>query len=350
MGNSANEQDFSEDIDAMLACWEVSDGTARQNLIRNVTEDMAKRDHYDGKANARELRLNMKPIDDIQIYLRHVKECPEGKKICGTNTIIYDIVSFVVGDAKPFESTIRAGKPAKVSLEEGPIVPGLMLAMVHMREGEQAYVLVHPSQAYGRLGCPPMIPPDAYLYYYVKILKVLEESTLNRAIQYELDNRVMIPWEEKVSLIEEHKRIANDYWRDEQPKEALIRYKAAIKVLEELETSLIMSNSNMRTKMVDLLLNATIALNKLSNHKSATKYAKKALQFDPDNLKIYYHLAKARIGLADYLTALCWIERAQRKDPKNRSFDHLKIQLEPYFRHYNQSELLRKMASCAANM
>lgn len=346
----ATEQDFSDDIDSMIACWDRSSQKLDPVLDHKVAKDMTKCDHYDGKTSVSELRKNMKPIDDIEIYMRYVREYPEGKNINGTNTVIYDVVSFIIGDPKPFESTIRAGKPAKVSLEEGPIVPGLMLAMVHLKEGEQAYVLVHPSHAYGKLGCPPMIPPNAYLYYYVKIIKVLEESTLSRAIQYERDNRIMLPWEEKVELIEEHKRIANSFWKDDQVREALIRYKAAIEVLDELDMGLVMSNKSLRNNMIDLLLNAAIALNKLGNHKSATKYAKRALKFNPDNVKIYYHIAKARIGLADYLTALCWIEKAQKKDPKNRSFDHLKIQIEPHFRHYDQSELLKKMAECAANM
>lgn len=317
-----------------------------QRGLLNRQSDVKSTDYYDGTIRFKEIRKCMEPIEGDQVYIKITESNPEGTLINAMSSIHLDRVGYLENESTPFESSIHDSKPDTLNLAEGPILPGLLLGILKMRERERAEILIHPAMAYGRLGCLPLIPGDAWLLYYIKIHKVWTESHLDTFVKYERDHLTEVPLEHKISLIEEHKVVANNYLRDGFPKEALVRYKAAIKCLDELpETKL--AGSTLLTKLLTtLLVNAAITLNQLGMPKSATKMAKRALSVEPDNLKAFYQIIKARLSLCDYDKALMWLDKANKVSPNNPSFDGLKLQLDSKVESDKErrSEMLKKMS------
>lgn len=64
----------------------------------------------------------------------------------------------------PFDSTLmqceaKGDDSLRINLAAGGLIPGLHLGVLSMRKGEKAELLIHPDYAYGKMGCPPRIPP-----------------------------------------------------------------------------------------------------------------------------------------------------------------------------------------------
>lgn len=345
------EQNLEEEAAAMLRIWN------KDEFMKDVERDIEKRKrdelkenelHYDGETEFNEIIKDMKPIDgkSDQVYIKIIESNPSGKQIDATHTILFDRVGYLEHEIEPFESSIYEGKPTRLSLLEGPIIPGLLEALLTMREGETANIMIRPSMAYGALGVFGTIPEEATLFYRVVVHKVWDESKLTELLNLEKSEYAIIPIEQKIAFIEEHKNIANQYLRDGHPKEAIIRYKAAIKCIDEVPAAQIRSNETVSELLITLLQNTSIAFNQMKMHKAATNAAKRALLMNPKNVKAYYQLAKARIALRDYPNATMWIEKANKLFPDTSVFDHLKLELD--FQYHEEekkrNELMRNMS------
>lgn len=50
------------------------------------------------------------------------------------------------------------------------------LGLLSMRRGEVARFLFKPTYAYGMLGCPPLIPPNATVLFEIELLDFLDSA------------------------------------------------------------------------------------------------------------------------------------------------------------------------------
>ena len=51
-----------------------------------------------------------------------------------------------------------------------PLIVGLQVALRSMRAGELARILLAPAVAFGPLGNPPRVPPNASVLYIVELI------------------------------------------------------------------------------------------------------------------------------------------------------------------------------------
>lgn len=344
-----NEQVYEDEAQLILNSWsrekimkEIEDDTERLNKQK---ED-AERENYDGERNFEDIAKEMTPLADNQVYIKVFVSNPDAREIKPSHSVLFDRIGYLEYELMPFESSICDGKPSLINLTQGPIIPGLLYALTSLREGDRASIMIGPGMAYGKLGCPGLIPPDASLLYFVRIYKIFEESQLSLVLDYEKEFMTDIPLAEKLMLVEEHKTMANKYLDDDMPKEALVRYKAGIKCLEDITDDEMRRSATVTGLLRTLLCNSAIVYNKMGMHKSATKAAKRALFMDPRDIKSYYQLAKARLALADHSGALKWIEKGSKVCSANSCFDKLKIQLDFKLKDESEKrkEIMKKMS------
>lgn len=74
------------------------------------------------------------------------------------------------GDGKEFDSSYSRGQPAVFPV--GRVIKGWTEALQLMKEGAKWQLCIPPELAYGKNGMPPVIPPEATLYFEVELLKV----------------------------------------------------------------------------------------------------------------------------------------------------------------------------------
>lgn len=53
---------------------------------------------------------------------------------------------------------------------------GLEIGLLTMKKGEVARFVFTPDYAYGRQGCPPLIPPNATVMFEVEVLDFLDSD------------------------------------------------------------------------------------------------------------------------------------------------------------------------------
>ena len=327
-----SEQNLEEEATRMLQSWD------RDHLMREVktTKESNPKyleqdcmDFYNGETEFKDMFPDMEEHGGGMVYFKKLKSNPEGREIRLNGTVRFDSVGYLEFNPIPFESSFHEGKPNVWNLTERILLPGWEAVLTMLREGESANFILHPAVAYGKLGAPPLIPGDSFIFWHIKIHNSWEESMFDRMIQFEKDTHVDLPIDERISLIEEHKQIANEYLRDGKFRDALIRYKAAIKYIELLASDDEGLKLPTLIKLRALLYqNAAITFNKLNMHKSATKAAKNSLNSDPSNLKAYFQLIKARIALDDHINALRYLDVVKKIAPDNVSFNYLRIQVD----------------------
>lgn len=344
----ADEQNLEEEAQRMMLSWD------RNNLLKEVEEDRANAGeneedalYYSGDESFEDLKSDMRALEGNFVWIKVIDKKPKGKEIIASNTVLFDCIGFLEYNPEPFESTIHQGKPKIVNLagNDSFIIAGLLQGLLSLRQGERANILIHPAMGF-KSGGFPIIPGDSYLYYCVKIHQVWEEGNFDGMLQYERQMHVLIPLREKLELASEHKDVANQYLTDDKPREALVRYKAAIKWLIDTPQEEREKSAECRHLENILWQNISITMNKLGMHKSATKAAKQALAMNPTNIKALYQLARARIALGDHNRALLILEKAERVAPKNPSISLLRSQIDTNLRVEKQKreEIMLRMA------
>ena len=76
----------------------------------------------------------------------------------------------------------------------GNVIVGLDIALSTMKRGEVSRFHISPKYAYGLLGCPPRIPPNASILYEVELLSVLENSHLGEYEDLNEGERERLPF------------------------------------------------------------------------------------------------------------------------------------------------------------
>jgi len=73
-----------------------------------------------------------------------------------------------------FDSTEKRKEPLKLNVGAGQLIDGVDLGIMTMKLGEKADIMIAPKYGYGPVGCPPMVPGNAYLQFRVEILQIGE--------------------------------------------------------------------------------------------------------------------------------------------------------------------------------
>ena len=77
-----------------------------------------------------------------------------------------------LADGKVFDSSIPRGQPIPFTLGIGQVIPGWDQGILGMKVGGKRTLTIPPNLGYGANGYPPVIPPNATLYFDVELVSV----------------------------------------------------------------------------------------------------------------------------------------------------------------------------------
>jgi len=75
-------------------------------------------------------------------------------------------------DGNVFDSSYDREKPLRFTVGMGQVIPGWDEAILRLRVGDKAKLIIPPALAYGEAGVGEDIPPNATLYFEVELLDV----------------------------------------------------------------------------------------------------------------------------------------------------------------------------------
>nr|XP_050043384.1 peptidyl-prolyl cis-trans isomerase FKBP1A-like [Dermacentor andersoni] len=77
-----------------------------------------------------------------------------------------------LADGAKFYSPQDRGKPFQFRIGKGEVIRGWEGGVAQMSVGQRAKLICSPDYAYGAMGHPGIIPPNAVLTFYVKLLRL----------------------------------------------------------------------------------------------------------------------------------------------------------------------------------
>lgn len=81
-----------------------------------------------------------------------------------------------LADGRVFDSSLTRKKPFSFIVGEGKVISGWEIGVKSMRMGEKAKFYISSKYGYKKKGIPPIIPPNADLFFEIEILDITENK------------------------------------------------------------------------------------------------------------------------------------------------------------------------------
>ncbi len=134
----------------------------------------------DKKKKAEEFAANQqKLVDDLKATMQatpsglyyKITEATDGKKAnVGDNVSVHYAGKLV--DGTEFDSSFKRNEPIEIPIGVGQVIKGWDEGILLLKEGESATLLIPSELGYGANGAGGIIPPNAWLIFDVKLVKV----------------------------------------------------------------------------------------------------------------------------------------------------------------------------------
>lgn len=123
-----------------------------------------------------DLRALMRPLSppNDSIYKRTVRDGDASVQPAAHCRLTIHYNAYFEHGEQPFDSTYLRGQPMVFVTGQLETLPGLELACLSMRAGEESQFVIPYALLYGDLGCPVRIPPCADGLFIIQLLKVAE--------------------------------------------------------------------------------------------------------------------------------------------------------------------------------
>jgi peptidylprolyl isomerase len=108
--------------------------------------------------------------------IRYVIETPGKGPLLGSGDIVTVYYEGRFLNGKVFDGNRARAKPFSFRVNRGLVITGWDQILQLMSVGSKWLVIIPPELAYGRMGSPPRIPPNATLVFEIEILSVKRDE------------------------------------------------------------------------------------------------------------------------------------------------------------------------------
>ncbi|KAF4533441.1 hypothetical protein B566_EDAN001166 [Ephemera danica] len=277
---------------------------------------------------------------DGKLMKRVKKEGAGSVPVVGSHVVLhYNAYNEFVGE--PFDSTRLRHIPARFRLGEGACLVGVDQALLTMKKGEKSEFLLHPDLAYGPLGCPPRIPPDATVLFEISLMDHLEPQIANafeNAVEKGKEESSTFP--KMMERANAFRKVGGDFFCRELYRQAVTRFEKGISLLQRIAATGEEEDEERQKLLLTLYVNVANCNNKMAQYRQACTNCQRALAIDPESTKGHYHYGKALLRLQDYKRSEYHLKAALRNDPKSEEIGAELIKLEKTWKEAKKNETL----------
>ncbi|KAJ6655803.1 hypothetical protein lerEdw1_004856 [Lerista edwardsae] len=279
------------------------------------------------------LGQRMQDVTGDRGVLKEVVRAGAGDVVPVDASVLVKFSGYLENTDRPFDSNCFRRNPRLMRLGEDITLGGLEIGLLTMKKGELARFLFKPNYAFGAVGCPPLIPPNATVLFEVELLDFLDSAESDRFFDLTPEQRERFPLQEKLKVADTEREFGNYLFRQKHFMDARERYKRAYSVLKRVFAG---EADQARVDAAKLLvfLNLSFTYLKLERPARALAYGEKALELDQKNAKALFRCGQACLSLAEYERARDFLVRAQREQPFNHDINNALKQLASCYRDY----------------
>lgn len=235
--------------------------------------------------------------------------------------VIFHYNAYVGEDnPEPFDSTWLRNKPYRASMDT-LLVRGLALALMGMRKGEQCRLLLSPEYAFGAMGCPPRIPPNATILYEITLLNFVDlEGDTHELQGYSRPDFEKMPFEVLMEMCGRAHRNGNRLFEIDDHRAASSCYGSAIRALTSAPPLSRQSQDDhelWKQLLVKLYNNKALCALQTQDWKQAVSYGRRALDLDPTSAKALYRCGVGLRKQGELKEAADMMHRAARIEPNS---------------------------------
>ncbi|CAL1284045.1 unnamed protein product [Larinioides sclopetarius] len=275
-----------------------------------------------------QLKRKMTPVTDDGLILKEVLKQGVGCPIPEKSIVYIHYVAFLEGQKETFDSTRLRDKPFKFLLGDGKLLPGLEIGIQTMKKDELSRIMVNPKYAFGAMGCPPRIPPNAEILYEVEVLKFIPGKDVVEFEEMSPEERKKAPFEKIIGVYHCDSQLANDLFRRKMFKPAIARYRRIVTLFEEVSAANEEEDEQRKGYLLKLYLNLAQCYLNIQNPKKAIIYADLALKIDSGNPKGLYRMGKALYLTGSYERAENYLCKAKKHKPYEKCINEAIQELE----------------------
>jgi len=252
---------------------------------------------------------------------------------------------------EPFDSSRLRGRVHQFKLGAGEAIIGWDIGVATMKRGEISRFMMKHNYAYGNLGCPPRIPEKATVMFEIELLSFVDQSASDAYSALNEDEREKASFIEIYNLSIQLRQEGNEAFTTNQVGRACGRYSRALRLLENARLKDEEDEKLMKEACQKLYLNLSLCDLKQKRSGRAAKYARKALECDPRNVKAIYRLGMALRQLGEFDNAKKQLTRALRLSPNNRPVQEEIQKLDQDIKTFKNAEkdLLKKMMNISTS-
>ncbi|XP_074869794.1 inactive peptidyl-prolyl cis-trans isomerase FKBP6 [Carettochelys insculpta] len=238
---------------------------------------------------------------------------------------------------KPFDTNCYRRNPRLMKLGKEITLLGMEVGLLTMKKGELARFLFTPSYAYGALGCPPLIPPNATVLFEIELLDFLDSAESDKFFALTTEQQETFPLQKVLKVANTEREFGNYLFRQMRFRDARERYKRASLILCHRSSN---GDEQCQIDAAKLLvfLNLSYTYLKLERPVRALAYGEKALEIDKRNVKALFRCGQACLSLTEYEKAREFLVRAQKEQPFNQDINNELKKLASCYRDYMGKE------------
>ncbi|XP_069342644.1 inactive peptidyl-prolyl cis-trans isomerase FKBP6 isoform X1 [Eulemur rufifrons] len=294
-------------------------------------------DDAPGQSLYQRLSQRMLDISGDRGVLKDVIREGAGDLVTPDASVIVKYSGYLEHMDKPFDSNCFRKSPRLMKLGEDITLWGMELGLLSMRRGELARFLFKPKYAYGTLGCPPLIPPDATVLFEIELLDFLDSAESDKFCALSAEQQDQFPLQKVLKVATTEREFGNYLFRQNRFYHAKVRYKRALLLLQRRAAPLDEQHLVEAAKLL-VLLNLSFAYLKLERPIMALNYGEQALLIDQKNAKALFRCGQACLLMTEYQKARDFLVRAQKEQPFNHDINNELKKLASYYRDYVDKE------------
>ncbi len=174
--------------------------TFRLKVLKNYATEKEVQDDYQKDMMAEQERMRKESEvaskEEIKILDEYIKKnnikatkTPSGAYVeiqqqgtgkTGDTSAVADVIytGKLLKDGTPFDSNVRNGQPLQVPLGNGGMIKGFEEGLMYFGIGGKGRIFIPSFLAYGTQGSPPVIPPNATIFFEIEIKDIKPKSAM----------------------------------------------------------------------------------------------------------------------------------------------------------------------------